>query len=252
MTRPHFSASPNNQLTSFVDNLNQCNTIDEAWSTFNAALNEFGIEHALYGFMATYPRKSITKEMLSFSSHNPEFEEAYISLGHVDHDWSVDWSMNNTQARRWNTPGVLVSLTHRQCVTEQLAYDYGLYEGLVVPLRGATTLSWGGLGMAAPSLGSKEWGRVLHTYQTQIETLAQTFHEHVLARGYYDYYGLSQRENEVLKWIVCGLNKHDIADKLGISSRTAEVHIYRIRRKLNCLNNAQVTAKALVFNLILV
>ena len=250
MTRTPISASPNDQLSGFVDDLNHCKSIDEAWCAFNGALNGFGIDHALYGFMATLPRKSISTEFLCFSSHKPEFGEAYIELGHVDHDWSVEWCMKDTRAQRWNTPDVLEFLTSRQHITEQLAYDFGLFEGLVVPLRGGTAQSWGGLGMAAPSVDSKEWGRILKTYQVHIEALVQSFHEYVLGRGYYDHFNLSNRENEVLKWIVCGLSKHEIADKLGISSRTAEVHVYRIRRKLNCVNDAQVTAKALVFNLV--
>lgn len=224
--------------------------MDEAWEVYNRALGAYGVEHACYGFMATLPRKEVTSEVLSWSSHDERFTEAYMANGHPDHDWSVSWAMTQTRAQRWNAPEILSDLSDREHKTEELAYDFGLYEGIVIPIRGATPLSWGGVGLAAPGLDAGEWGRLLASCQHELETLTQAFHEYVLAQGYLDHFQLSEREDEVLKWIVCGLNKHEIADRLNISPRTAEVHIYRIRRKLGCVNDAQVTAKALVFNLV--
>ncbi|VAW11106.1 hypothetical protein MNBD_ALPHA09-1001 [hydrothermal vent metagenome] len=224
--------------------------MDEAWKAFIHALNRYGVGHALYGFMATPPRKAVSTEVLTWSSYQEQFTEAYMAGGHPDCDWSVNWSMTSTRPQRWNTREVLERLTPQEVRTEELARDFGLYEGIVIPIRGRTPLSWGGIGLAAPNLGAAEWGSVLKSHQAELEVLSQAFHECVLSQGYFDHFHLSGRENEVLKWIVCGFSKHEIADKLNISSRTAEVHIYRIRRKLGCMNDAQVTAKALVFNLI--
>lgn len=242
--------SDRSTLEDFVDALAACESMDEAWEVYNRALDKYGVEHACYGFMATLPRRSVTTEVLTWSSHDERFTEAYMENGHPDHDWSVTWAMSRTGAQRWNTPEVLEALSARERKTEELAYDFGLYEGIVVPIRGATPLSWGGIGLAAPSLGADEWGRVLNSHQHDLELLSQAFHEYILKHGYFDHFHLSEREREVLKWVACGLNKHEIADRLNISSRTAEVHIYRIRRKLGCVNDAQVTAKALVFNLV--
>lgn len=237
-------------LEDFVDKLADCESMDDAWDAYNEALGHYGVEHACYGFMATLPRKAVTTEVLTWSSHDDRFTEAYMASNHPDNDWSVSWSMQQTQAQRWRTTEVLDGLSNEERKTEELAYDFGLYEGIVVPIRGATPLSWGGIGLAAPNLGEGEWGRLLASHQEKLETLSQAFHEYVLAHGFLGHFELSEREREVLKWIACGLNKHDIADKLNISARTAEVHIYRIRRKLGCVNDAQVTAKALVFNLV--
>ncbi len=242
--------SKTNRLADFVAALSGCRSMDEAWSLYNQELDRFGVEHACYGFMASLPRRSVTVEVLTWSSHDPKFTEAYMANGHPDHDWSVEWSMTQTQAQRWNVSEVLDTLTPRQKKTEELAYDFGLYEGVVNPIRGTTPMSWGGIGLAAPSLSAQEWGRLLSSHQDELEGVSQAFHDTVLKHGYYDHFDLSPREREVLSWLVCGLSKHEIADRLNISARTAEVHIYRIRRKLGCVNDVQVVTKALVFNLI--
>ncbi len=224
--------------------------MDEAWDAYCCALSDYGVEHACYGFMATQPRKSVTDEVLSWSSHAPAFTDAYFANGHPDHDWSVQWSMTETRSQRWNVPEILEHLSPRQQQTENLAYDFGLYEGIVIPIRGVTASSWGGIGLAAPHLGATEWTRVLDTHHADLEILSQAFHETVLKSSYYGHFKLSAREQEVLQWVVRGLNKHEIADRLNISYRTAEVHMYRLRQKLQCVNDAQVVAKALVFNLV--
>jgi DNA-binding CsgD family transcriptional regulator len=234
----------------FVESLATCASIDEAWETYNAELAKYGVEHACYGFMATSPRRSIAGEVLTFSSHKAEFTDAYMREGHPDHDWSVEWSIKHVAPRRWRTPAILESLTDRQKVTEQLAYDFGLYEGLVIPIRGNVPTSWGGVGLAAPGLSEGEWGRVLEAHQPILEKITHAFHETVLGNGFYNVFGLTARETEVLDLVVAGLDKHDIADRLSISHRTAEVHIYRLREKLNCVNDAQLVAKALVYNLV--
>jgi len=53
-------------------------------------------------------------------------------------------------------------------------------------------------------------------------------------------YVLSQREKEIVALIVDGLTSNQIADQLSISRRTVETHRYRIYRKLNIRNRAQV------------
>lgn len=238
------------RLIDFVGRLKRCGTLDAAWEAYNREIRQYGVAHACYGFMPAAPRRTVTAEVLTFSSHRSDFTDAYMSAGHPDHDWSVDWSMRETAAQRWKAPDVLDALTPRQRETEELAYDYGLHEGLVVPLRGPVAASWGGVGLAAAGLDASEWGKVLSDSQSYLEAATQAFHETALANGYFNVFGLTAREREVLTLIASGATRQDIADRLSVSHRTAEVHTYRIRRKLRCVNDAQVAAKALVFNLV--
>ncbi|MCA0369308.1 MAG: LuxR C-terminal-related transcriptional regulator [Proteobacteria bacterium] len=50
---------------------------------------------------------------------------------------------------------------------------------------------------------------------------------------------LSARELEVMRWIASGRQHSDIALRLGLSERTVENHLRRIRRRLGVSNTAQ-------------
>lgn len=57
--------------------------------------------------------------------------------------------------------------------------------------------------------------------------------------------GLTARESEVLYWVGAGLTTKEIADKLGLSARTVDVHRLNVKRKLGCATFAEVLAKAM-------
>lgn len=57
--------------------------------------------------------------------------------------------------------------------------------------------------------------------------------------------GLSAREREVLAWTAAGRRQIDIAELLGLSERTVENHLRRIRRRLHVTTTAQAVRVAI-------
>jgi DNA-binding CsgD family transcriptional regulator len=224
--------------------------MEKAIQTFDQEAKQFGISHVYYGFMPTFLYRKFHVDAMVWDTHDPKFMQDYCDLEYGENDWSIKWCHEQTKVKRWHTRDILERLSPEEKATECLAYDYGIYEGLTIPLRGATSLSWGGIGLSAQDASSEEWTGLLGSFQTDMETVSQIFHEYVLSKSLWTDFDLSDREKEVLKWVVCGCNKHQIADRLLISARTAEVHIYRIRQKMKCVNDVQVTAKALMLNLV--
>ena len=53
---------------------------------------------------------------------------------------------------------------------------------------------------------------------------------------------LSERENEVMEWVIKGKSNEDISMILNISAYTVKNHIYRIYKKLNVSNRAQAAS----------
>lgn len=53
---------------------------------------------------------------------------------------------------------------------------------------------------------------------------------------------LSRRELEIAEFVTRGLTSREIAQRLGISTRTAEGHVERLRNKLGFRSRAQVAA----------
>lgn len=53
------------------------------------------------------------------------------------------------------------------------------------------------------------------------------------------------RETEVIRWVAEGKTADEIGTILGISGHTVKVTIMRARRRLDCVNSAQLVAKAM-------
>ena len=58
-------------------------------------------------------------------------------------------------------------------------------------------------------------------------------------------YGLTDREREVLEWMVKGLIKKEIADKLSLSYHTIDTHLRNIYQKLHVHTRAGAVVKAI-------
>ena len=57
-------------------------------------------------------------------------------------------------------------------------------------------------------------------------------------------YGLTEREQEILEWMVNGMIKKEIADKLSISYHTVDTHLRNIYTKLHVHTRGGAVAKA--------
>jgi DNA-binding NarL/FixJ family response regulator len=73
------------------------------------------------------------------------------------------------------------------------------------------------------------------------------FKEYIPQKGDYN---LSEREKDILKLLVEGLSKKQIADKLFLSYHTIDTHIRNIYAKLQVHSNSSAVAKALKENLL--
>ncbi len=55
----------------------------------------------------------------------------------------------------------------------------------------------------------------------------------------------TEREKEVLKLLVLGLNNKEISEKLVISNHTTKAHVASIYRKLGVTNRVQAAVKSI-------
>ena len=55
----------------------------------------------------------------------------------------------------------------------------------------------------------------------------------------------TEREREVLYWLLLGLNNQQISRKLFISNHTTKAHVASIYKKLGVLNRVQAAVKSL-------
>jgi DNA-binding NarL/FixJ family response regulator len=71
-------------------------------------------------------------------------------------------------------------------------------------------------------------------------------------RRYSAHSELTERELEILKYVVKGMSDNEIAKELGISVRTVQVHILNINRKFGTHNKAELAVFAIKNNYVLV
>ena len=61
---------------------------------------------------------------------------------------------------------------------------------------------------------------------------------------------LTERETEILRWLMEGKTSWDIGKILSISERTVKFHVNNTLVKLNAVNRTHAVAKAILRNLI--
>jgi len=64
--------------------------------------------------------------------------------------------------------------------------------------------------------------------------------------------GLTDRENEVVKWTACGKTASEIGLIRGISEPSILFHLKNAKNKLNVINKHQLTARALALGMPLI
>ncbi len=133
------------------------------------------------------------------------------------------------------------------------AHDFGIGElGLTVPVRGP----YGDVGMLSVTRDCSipEWDSLVRESVGELQSVSVHIHDvamrsdtlsQILRRPQ-----LSSRETEILQWIAAGKSQQDVADILGISQRTVEVHLSSGREKLGAVNTPQAVARAVALGII--
>lgn len=133
------------------------------------------------------------------------------------------------------------------------AMDFGIGRfGLTVPVRGP----YGDVGMLSVTgrMTEREWDARVARVVGDLQSVAVHIHDVVMRSDALSrslrHPSLSPREREVLQWSAAGKSQQDIADILGLSVRTVEVHLSSVRTKLVALTTAQAVGRGIALGLI--
>ncbi|MFD1341167.1 LuxR family transcriptional regulator [Litorisediminicola beolgyonensis] len=191
------------------------------------------LEHTIHG-VVTYPdewqRRYVAEGLQNI---DPTLQAAARSIA------PVDWS----RLRGGEAFDVLFSK----------AGDHGIgWQGLTIPIRGP----YGDVGMFSVTrdVNDTEWGRLKRRILPELQAAAVHLHDSIMTSGTLakalNRPRLSARETEILQWTAAGKSQQDVADILGISHRTVEVHLRSAREKLGALSSAQAVGRAIGLGLI--
>jgi ligand-binding sensor domain-containing protein/DNA-binding CsgD family transcriptional regulator len=83
---------------------------------------------------------------------------------------------------------------------------------------------------------------VVQLNRTRARRLAARIRNETALENYFDKFGISTREREIIHLLLRGKSNHEIEDALFISVSTVKIHVYHIFQKLNVKNRAQLIA----------
>lgn len=209
---------------------------------------QFGTTNILAGIIP--PPSASRREQLShvLLDHWPaEWTDRYFSKGYLYRDPTIRLVAQGSQPFSWRDIGRLGELwsSGRRIMDE--AAEFGLREGLTFSFltieRQRVGLSIAGERLELPP-GEQEAFLLVAAYAFgKAVILAEENGERRTV-------SLSPRQHDVLQWASQGLSVEAIADRLRISSHTADSHLRAVRQRLGVQNTVHAVAEAFRLGLI--
>jgi len=215
-------------------------------------------------------------ESFSFIDNSRPHDHNPFYFGTSGKEWEATYSDNDfvsvdpalRQARRTNKPFVWAEVVHepsrrgpksRQHRLMEAAFDQGWTEGLVVPchFQDSRGRFQSASGVYYWSQKATNFSEIIKEQRWRLHLLMIYFiqrtidlHDARQARsmpGFNRLAGnnLSDRERDVLSWCAQGKTSVEIADILGVSDRSVEVHLKHAMHKLNARNRTAAVALAI-------
>jgi LuxR family transcriptional activator of conjugal transfer of Ti plasmids len=243
----------------FESRLASCSTVAECWTALTTEFAARGIPHMSYGgLFAPHYRTDVSKEMVYLTSHKAEFITHYGAEDHLRHDVCILWPFQFMEAVSWRAPQLLSGMNERQKRVYCEGNEFGVRNGLSVPVRFGRERNPGCVILSATGMNDREWDDTLRGHGDLFVALAQTFHEFVShfplfaepVSPYDKVVRLTQRERECLTWAARGCQVGEVADRLNVADRTAEHHLASARSKLRARTTAQAVVKALAMGML--
>ena len=128
----------------------------------------------------------------------------------------------------------------------------GITNGFVIPIRHEGDRRSGGFSCGtrfARRELERWWARIGSTVEVALH-YADAHHLRLTRQAAARMIRLTDRERECLLWLSRGLRNDRIAERMGITNPTVELHLANARRKLSASTREQALAKAVALSLI--
>lgn len=236
-------------VLNFLENAHQVNTLDELNLLFENTINELGFSSWAH---LSVPDESILKfaKPLVFANYDEEWLTRYFDQNYMNIDPIVENIKNSTTAFQWQQATNEISLNKEQKDFMGEAKDFGLADGLAIPIHGV------GAQESVVSLVSQEEGldltKTLAETSTEIQLISQIYHNLSTQLFYADQNItsdteiLTKREYEILSWYTSGKTGWEISKILNISEATVKFHFGNIKKKFGVFSMSHAVVKAML------
>jgi LuxR family quorum-sensing transcriptional regulator LasR len=239
------NATPNQSYQELLSSTH----FDELRDRIQVIVKQLGFDGFLYLTLLGKAEPGVDPETFVLSSYHPDFVQQYQSR----HCYRMDPAANYIRQYQLPTPWGLHDFTGPQAeAMYRTATKYGVCSGATFPVTPPmVTVAGFGYATAKPYeqalpaiLASMPHGQLLavHVHQaiTRLLNLFESPEAHTI----------TPREKACLTLAAQGLRDGEIADMLGIATRTVLFHLGNARRKLQADNRAQMIARAMALKVI--
>jgi LuxR family transcriptional regulator, activator of conjugal transfer of Ti plasmids len=226
-------------VLSFLDEARESTNIQMLKQSMQTTMEAIGLSRWAYAAKAEI-----------IHNYPSDWVDYYISRKYMEIDPIVTRGCSLNAPFRWSEIAPLYDLSTEERNYYGEAMDFGLIDGLGVPILG-------GSNHVVFSMASDERitkiDRRLKNDRLQFIALAYAFHsiyERISQSKPACDKPLSPREAECLLWTARGKTSAEIASRLNISERTVIFHIENSKRKLKVKNRSQAAVKAIAIGFI--
>jgi DNA-binding CsgD family transcriptional regulator len=236
-----------------ADRLDAARNIEDAWGVAVQGLAKLGVSWCHYAHVALPGDAQARPAALMRLSTLPEAWRAHHTAMSF---WRVDAAVRHCATSLAVMPtGLGFARAAGDTGWARMCADaeaIGLGDGLAVPLRGLPGAAYGAFSLitAERGAGFAAWRRTSGTPAVLIAHLAAQRLMLLAEAEAPRRPRLSPRERECLLWLVAGLRSDRIAERLGLSRATVDLHLSRARRRLGARTREQAVARALMFGLL--
>ncbi len=227
-------------LTDFLETSEGDADRDDLMAALERATGELGIEHFAAAFLPLAHER--LDAYFIWEKWPRRWFDRYLKYNYFHSDPVVHFVRQSGRSIIWSKSLKLQALPSRSKRIMDEASDFGLIDGLTIPLHSRTGIS-GVFSVAGrgPKLRPPEIAL--------LEIIATRAHQRLLdlapppARPREDL-TITKTESECLTWCASGKTDREIGRLTGRSPRTIQVHLGNLQRKLGVTNRAQLIAEA--------
>ena len=242
-------------MKSYLQQLSNCQSIEELWEAHTKKMAEFGFDRLIYGFTHFWSGKSLGDpgDFILLSNHDREYTDVFVGKqGYMDAPM-VNWALNNEGAGSWS---MLAQMQADKVLTpeEQRMIDFnrsmGVIAGYTISFKSVSIRSKGAIALTAKEgLSQQDVDAIWDEHGPDIHLMNNMAHLKILSLPYTSPHRvLTKRQLEALAWVGDGKTIQDIAVLMGLTSATVEKHLRLARQALSVETTAQAVLKTALFN----
>lgn len=234
----------------FVDQIVKLDDLKALTAVYQQTVRALGFSYFTYHIVKVL---GVGDHLMYIDTTYPdEWVKRYIDKDYVHLDPVVEEGSSSKVPFEWSKVAEPGLLDRRQREFFKEAADFGIANGITVPIHGHRSFAM----MSMVADGSpKESSRNIDEHRHLVQLLTLYFHNHaggMLLESYLekDRPKLTNREIECLTWTARGKTSWEISVILSISESTAIAHIENAKKKLGVMNKPHAVVKAVMMGLL--